>query len=481
MDLFGSLKLKRLGSIALLLTVVLLFSSCWHQGWVRQSEYKGNALPFYISDNNRFFQDKTGKPFFWLADTGWRTFAGPTKEQVTEYFKIRKNQGFNTIQIFYTMSWAPVNAENDSAFVHNDPLQLNENYVAFAKWCAQEAKRQELILCIILGEVFRNDTRFKRIDDEEAAYRYAHQLVSRFRDDDNIVWALAQDFQGVRNSLWSALAEGIHDAIDGVNNRDGRANWNNAMVTYHIGWEQSSSLYVHNEPWLDFNMIQSSHCRRDNHHVYTLAWMDWEKTPAKPFFDAEPNYEKHPIWLWGDGKSFDDYDVRKASYRSVFAGGCGITYGADRVWQLDDDWMDCLHYPGALQLIHLKNLMLSRPYFERAPDREFIRSVNPNKAEKIIATSSTKGNYAMVYVPFSGQSFTIDASKLKGKKLKAWWFSPLDGKTYHANGQIASEPFGVEKSDKMNIISPKLEKSVDWVLVIDSESSAYSIPGHPIY
>lgn len=454
--------------LILLVLSILLAKGC------KQSNNKITEHPFYISNNQRFFADKDVNPFFWLGDTGWRTFAGPTKEQVSKYFSIRKEQGFNVIMAFYSMSWAMANCNQDSAFYNLDPLKPNSDYLNFVKWCVNEANKHNLNMLIILGEPFRNDTRYNMIDDEDLAYQYSHQLVSELKDFNNIIWALAQDFQGVRNSLWLALAEGIHDAIDGEFNRNGNANWDNALVSYHVGWEASSSLYVHNEPWLDFNMQQSSHTRRDSHHTYSLSWMDWTIAPPKPTFDSEPCYEGHSIWMWADGDHFTEYDVRKAVYRSVFAGGCGVSYGANGVWQLNnpdeslpvgDEWLECLQFPGAKQMVHLKKLMLSRPYFERIPDKNIILSVNPNKKGKIIATSSSKGDYAMVYVPCSGQEFNLDASKLKGEALKSWWYSPLDGKTYSEKGQPMDKPVIKQKSNKMNIVSPDFEGSKDWVLV----------------
>ena len=45
-----------------------------------------------VSDNKHFLVTKEGKPFFWLADTGWELFHQPNKEQAEEYFKRRAGQ-----------------------------------------------------------------------------------------------------------------------------------------------------------------------------------------------------------------------------------------------------------------------------------------------------------------------------------------------------------------------------------------------------
>ncbi len=457
--------------------LIILFCFGYSNKQPKNSPVPQNT-PFQVTANGHFFKDTESKPFFWLAGTGWRTFAGPDKESVSKYFKIRSEQGFNIIQVFYTMKWARVNTFGDSAFMNNDPLQLNKNYLAFAQWCTDEAERNDLILAIYIGEAFRIDTWVPRINKEPDAYQFGYNLGEGFRDYKNIIWVLGQDFEGVRNSLWYATAEGINDAYDRIHQHDSLANWNNTLMSYHMPWESSSSLYFHHEPWLDFNMIQSSHVRKYNHHVYYWPWIDWELTPAKPVLDGEPTYEDHPALLTCGKDFYTPHDIRLASYSSVFAGGCGITYGQHSVWRWRNDWEEKLHQPGAEQLIHLKNLMLSRPYFERIPDRFMVHSINVSYVNKIIATRSFKGNYAMVYVPESEQDFELNLKDIKGRQLTGWWYCTQTGEVFGKNGEQISEGFGITKqTDMVTFRSPLRPESRDWVLVIDAENSNYLIPG----
>jgi len=104
-----------------------------------------------------------------------------------------------------------------------------------------------------------------------------------------------------------------------------------AVISYHPWGETSSSLYLHEEEWLDFNMIQSGHARRSNHD-YSLIQKDYGREPVKPTLEGQPCYEDHPIAFKEDNEFFDQVDVRKALYWSVFAGACGVTYGHHCVW-----------------------------------------------------------------------------------------------------------------------------------------------------
>ena len=104
------------------------------------------------------------------------------------------------------------------------------------------------------------------------------------------------------------------------------------------GWH-SSSQYVHNEPWLDFNMLQSGHYYLDLPN-YDMIRRDYIMFPVKPTIDGEPRYENHPVmgnyWPTDHAGWFDHYDVRKAAYWALFSGAFGHTYGCHDVWQMWD-------------------------------------------------------------------------------------------------------------------------------------------------
>ena len=129
--------------------------------------------------------------------------------------------------------------------------------------------------------------------------------------------------------------------------------------------------------------LQSGH--GGGHDVVMWDWIarDYALNPPKPTLDLEPNYEDHPYNPWPEWDPatgyFRDHDVRKQVYRSVFAGGCGVTYGNHAVWQFanarngtinhaDRDWMNATERPAGRQMIFLRALIESRPFFSRIPD-----------------------------------------------------------------------------------------------------------------
>jgi hypothetical protein len=276
--------------------------------------------------------------------------------------------------------------------------------------------------------------------------------------------------------IWRAMAHGIESVLG-----------QEAFITYHPwGNQRSTSQQLHQESWLDMNAFQSGHGSRE-----TKSW-EWIKRdlaldPQKPTLDMEPCYEDHPVNPW-DGKwtrkgrgYFTAYDVRARIYRSVFAGGCGVTYGHHQIWQfLNTDlydpinvgdtiigWKNALYAEGAGEMQYLKNLMLSRPYFSRIADQTMIRSdAGTSYLDAIVATRDEGGSYAMIYLP-QPNPVTVDLDVVKGKSKTIWWFNPRDGTAFK---------LGTVHGKRIDTFTPP-HGGKDWVLVIDDASTKYDRPG----
>ncbi len=215
-----------------------------------------------------------------------------------------------------------------------------------------------------------------------------------------------------------------------------------------------------------------------------LIWIiehDYALSPAKPTLDAEPNYEDHPIdpWpAWNPANGYyRDHDVRQQSYRSVFAGGCGVTYGHHAVWQFcgtrdpvvnhaDRPWTDALDRLGATQMVHLRRLMESRPYFSRIPDQIIVVDNPAERGSHMRSTRDEAGSYALVYTPLV-QPVTVQLGWAAGNAVRAWWYNPRTGGAteigrFAATGQLTFMP---------PVDGP------DWVLVLDDAAADFGKPG----
>jgi hypothetical protein len=447
------------------------------------AQSKLNQGKIVTASDGHHLQYEDGTPFFWLGDTAWELFHRLTREEIKFYLDNRKTKGFNVIQAVMLAEFDGLRKPNQEGQVplsSLDPTQPNEKYFELVDDVMHMALERNLIIGLLPtwgDKVTKLWGEGPVIFNETNALAYGKFLGSRYKKYSNIVWILGGDRPPKADSvdykpIWRAMAKGIESTYG-----------NKAFITYHIsGGENSTSKFLHEEKWLDMNMMQSSH--GSGHDVPVWDWIqrDYNLNPAKPTMDSEPNYEDHPVNPWPKfdpvNGYFNDYDVRKQCYRSVFAGGAGVTYGHHAVWQFwsereekinfaDRYWKNAIDRPGATQVGYLRWLMESRPFMQTVPAQELIESTG-TKGEHIRALKAKDGSFALIYIPI-GKTITVNTSILKGDKLKYWWFNPRDGKS--RLGGVAS------KQPSMNFMPPTFGLEEDWVLLIEDEKKNFPAPG----
>lgn len=434
----------------------------------------------HVSQNRRFLVTESGEPFFWLGDTAWELFHRLNLDEAEHYLEVRCQQGFNVIQAVLLAEQDGLRTPNANGHVPlcgDDPTRPNEFYFRYVDAVIRLAADKGLYVGLlptwgdkVNGELWGVGP---VIFNPENARIYGKLLGERYRDDSNILWILGGDrpADGYEN-VWTAMAAGISEGLGFK-----------PFLTYHPRGGTSSSAALHEAGWLDMNMLQSGHCLVDAPN-WGMILADYERTPAKPTLDGEPNYEHHPIdpylrpWKPEYGR-FSDYDVRKQAYRAVFAGACGHTYGSHSIWQMcapryapttfASPYRDeAVHAPGAQQMIHLKNLMLSRPYLNRIPSPDLLPGItpppapvdnddrlNPLRAAHPVSTRDSGGAYGLVYFPLAGQRLRVDLRPLAGR-VNAHWFDPRAGE---------SHPVGEFPREVVTFTSPL--GGPDWVLTLD--------------
>lgn len=459
-----------------------------------------------VNGNHHFLQTKDGNPFFWQGDTDWELFHRLNRKETIEFLDIRSKQGFNVIQAVVLAEMEGLRTPNrygDFPFINFNPVlpaitpgnnpddSIQYDYWDHIDFVIEEAARRGMYIGLLpawgdkLAHLWGDgpiifDTSNTRIYATMLAERYAHQW--------NIIWILGGDRPAVYTTIingtdtyfddrpiWRAMAKGIQNVMG-----------NDVFITYHPsgGSETVTSKYLHQEDWLSMNAMQSGHGSREA-DIWNWVAKDYALQPAKPTLDMEPCYEDHPVNPW-DGKwtrqrgYFEAYDVRVRTYRGLFAGSCGVTYGHHQVWQfLNLDlyasvnigdtiigWQKALISEAAGQMQYLKKLMLSRPYFTRIPDQSLILSnIGSNYVDFVSATRNQNGSYAMIHLP-QNQPVTIDLSKISGPVKNITWYNPRTGRSIK-NKKLRSSTAAV-------LTPPSGGK--DWVLIIDDASMKYKNP-----
>lgn len=433
-----------------------------------------------ISANHRYFMTADGKPFFWLGDTGWLLFVKLKREEAIQYLDSRKDQGFNVIQVMVLHDVKlGVNAYGDSALINHDASRLKTtpgksfadttqyDFWDHADFVIDEASKRGIYMALV--PVWGGNVKGGLVNEQQGK-ALATFLANRYKNKSNIIWLNGGDIKGNEGlKVWETIGKTIR-AID-----------KNHLMTFHPRGRMSSSTWFHNDSWLDFNMFQSGHrsyaqdtSANETLHYGEDNWRyvqaDYQLTPAKPTMDGEPSYEDIPYGLH-DGKEpyWQDYEIRRYAYWSVFAGGCGFTYGHNAVMQFYTPgdsgvsyfpkvkWQDGVKAPGAGQMQYVKELMLARPYFERIPDQSLIVN-NGEKHEKAFATRGK--NYAFIYT-YTGRPITVNMGKIAGTNVIANWYDPRTGK---------AQEIGTFKNRNTQIFTPPGTPKAgnDWVLQLDS-------------
>ncbi|HSC55041.1 MAG TPA: glycoside hydrolase family 140 protein [Phnomibacter sp.] len=432
-----------------------------------------------VSANHRYFQTDDGKPFFWLGDTGWLLFVKCNREAAIKYLDVRKQQGFNVVQVMVLHDMNNTkNVYGDNALINEDASKPNttpgNNFADAAQYdywdhvdfIVQEAAKRGIYMAMV--PVWGSNVKSGKVTAAQAE-GYAAFLANRYKSYSNIIWLNGGDVRGTEGlEAWKAIGTTLKKYDP------------KHLVTYHPRGRYSSSEWFHNEPWLDFNIYQSGHkdyaqdtVRAEKYHYGEDNWKfqetDYALNPVKPSFDAEPSYENIPHGLHDSlAARWNDADLRRYAYWSVFAGGAGFTYGENSTMQFNKmgdwtanygvtkNWEQGVQSPGATQMVHLKKLMLGKNYFDQKPAQQLVVD-NGERYQRVAAISSTER--AMFYV-YTGRSFSVQFDQLSFKPTKANWYSPSTGvktpiKKFAKQGAVQFDPPGEQKEGN------------DWVLILE--------------
>lgn len=447
------------------------------------------ALPrLKVSDNHRFLVTADGKPFFWLGDTAWELFHRLNREEALQYLDDRAGKGFTVIQAVALAELDGIHVPNPYGhcpLVGDDPVKPDiregpvDDYWDHVDFIVNEANRRGLYIGFLPTWGDKWNLKWgsgPEIFTVENAERYGEWLGRRYRDA-GLVWILGGD-RAVESETHREI---IRAMARGLRRGDGGAH----LMTFHPPGGGTSSVWFHEEEWLDLNMRQNGHVAEYTGR-YDRTHDDYNRLPAKPVIDGEPLYEDHPVSFDADKLGYSvAADVRRPLYWDLFGGAFGHTYGHHAVWQMWAKdrkpvnnplmtWDEALRQPGAGQMQHARRLLESRPFLTRVPDDSIIvtdrvpPSVPGAGRYRYVATRDEAGTYAMVYVPV-GRSFRVRMNVISGSEVKAWWFNPRDGQATFI-GLFSN-------TGEREFMPPLPGELSDWVLVLDDAARNYPVPG----
>ncbi|TVR49447.1 MAG: DUF4038 domain-containing protein [Puniceicoccaceae bacterium] len=456
-----------------------------------------------VSPNARHLQSADGRPFFFLADTAWELFHQLDREETTHYLEDRAAKGFTVIMAVVLAERDGLrkpNAYGEIPLLDLDPARPNPRYFEHVDFVVEKAAELGLVIGMLptwgdkvtdalggSGPVIFNPANARSFG-AFLGQRYRHRPL---------IWILGGDRNIDSDPIletWRAMAHGLRSGDEGRH-----------LITFHPRGMQTSSCWLHNEDWLDFNLYQSAHLRKYQ-RVYDFALNDYLLQPPKPTVEGEPAYEDIPVhfWVYIDWQTdpevrrnvldddnlirdpgyfeegfFDAVDMRVHAYWNLLSGACGFAYGNNAVWQMLRkgeepaiptlcDWRDALDRPGARQVSLIKALFLSRDFSRLRPDQAVVYGPNPHDENHVRAASAEDGSFALAYLP-QGKSIIAVLGKIAGPRVRAWWFDPRCGEALPAGA--------FENRGHATFEPPSSGHGHDWVLVLEDASAFDKPPG----
>ena len=385
-----------------------------------------------VHESGRRLVTADGERFYLLGDTAWELFHRLNREEAAEYLRTRKEQGFNMIQ-------AVVLAELEGLTVPNaygrlplldcDPLRPDDSgdysYFDHVEYILSLAEELGLYVGLLptWGDKFNQMWgKGPEVFTSENAFGYGRWLAGRFCHHNNLIWVLGGDRPPETDTHYAVLDQ----MAAGLKAGDG----GKFLCTFHPWGKTSSSEFVHDKEWLDFNMMQSGHSRPAP-PCYELMAADYARTPIKPVMDGEPCYEDHPIDFNPGNGFYDEVDVRLAAYRNLLGGACGNTYGHHAVWQMmpapsgycPNTWQAALHAPGAEELHIYRDFVAANDLADHRPVYDAVED-NAHDGTYVAAMVSERSAY--LYLP-TGSPVRVNMVALSFTPTRCRLFEPTTG------------------------------------------------------
>lgn len=425
--------------------------------------------PLHVSENGRYLMEGN-IPFFWLGDTAWLMLLKLNEDEIYTYLRNRKEKGYNVIQTVLIHSTSQLDITSSLAPGKKDVTQ--PAYWDFVDRILDIAEQMGLYIGLLpaWGSLVKEN-----VLNMDTMRVYADFLGKRYQNRKHLIWILGGDVRGDAGYDVFCLAGRILKAY----NPD-------RLITYHPFGRTSSSLWFHNEPWLDMNLFQSGHRRYDQASLgewddntiretffgednWKYVERDLSYDTAKPTLDAEPSYEGIPQGLHNPRNPYwEEWDVRRYAYWSVFAGAAGHTYGSNAIMQFYDDltqsgaygvreiWQDAMHHPGCAQLKYLKDLMESVDFTNGKSDDSLLLFGQKERYHRIAVFAGADFIFCYDYM---GDEFKLDLRRYQNIALDAYWMDPRNGSLSYITTLKDKEKW---------LASPVARKETanDWVLVL---------------
>jgi hypothetical protein len=453
----------------------------------------GPVYPLKASANNRYLVDQNNTPFLMVGDSPQHLITNLSQKEAAAFMANRRGYGINThwINLLCIFTNASCNTEAKTFdgivpfFVPGDIATPNPVYFQRVDDMLRIAADHGMVVLLDPIETI-SWLDILRKNGESKAFEYGQYLGNRYKDFPNIIWMHGNDFQSWRNAADDALVQAV---ARGIRSMDA-----NHIHTVELNYDTSGSL--EDESWAPLIEVNAAYTYFP---TYAQVLTEYNRQNFKPVFMVEANYEFEGPGTDGGSTQY----LRRQEYWAMLSGAAGQLYGSAHTWQLQKGWEANLDTSGVIQLSYMKNLFVSRKWYDLVPDQTHtvvtagydrfscivgkfvayagkdqnslmsralgrirgywaVGSITSNTCATAARTSD--GSLVMVYMP-TIRAITVDMSKLTGTTT-ARWYDPTSGEYADVEGS----PFANEGSRQFMPSGANKSGEGDWVLVLEART-----------
>jgi hypothetical protein len=414
-----------------------------------------------VSANRRYLIDQSGQPFLMTGDSPQALIVNMSPADATQYFSIRRAEGFNTVWINLLCDQYTGGRSDGSTydgivpFMNQGDLSTpNEVYFARVDQMLSIAAQYGFLVLLDPAET-GGWLSVVASNDIQAVRGYGQYLGTRYRNFNNIIWMSGNDFQSWTNPTDDAYVQAV--AL-GIKDTDARH-----IHTVELNYKDSTSL--DDSAWSSIISLNAAYTYSP---TYIEVLRGYNNSNVMPVFMVEANYE------WEN-----DYrtpaTLRRQEYWSLLSGATGQLYSNELIWPVSAGWQTALNSPGSVQMANLVSFFSPRRWYDLIPDQNHTLvsggygtfggiGNSVNDTDYVTAAATADGRLAIVYLP-AGNTITVQLSTFAGP-VTANWFDPASGRYLPASSSAFAN------TGASQFLPPGLngDGQPDWVLLLEAQS-----------
>lgn len=438
-------------------------------------EYSGDNSLFdqgalRVSANRRYLETEQGRPFLWLGDTWWMglterlSWPGGFQQLVAD----RREKGFNVVQLvaglYPDMDSFDPRGKNEAGFPWEaDYQRINPSWWDLADQRIEHLIDSELMPCIFgcwgyylkkLG-MKKMQAHWRTIIARWGAFPVLWCLAG----EGSMPWYLSKNKTKDRSELeegWTEMARYVRQ-VDPFER----------LITIHPS--RSSRETVRDSSVLDFDMLQTGHNDYRSIPGTLKQVVDAvKKEPVMPVLESEVCYEGIMEGCRQDIQRF-------MFWSTMLNGCCGFTYGANGIWQVNQQdkpfgpsphgrtwgntaWSEAMKYPGSRQVGIGAEILRSLPWHQMQPHPEWVKPRWNKNGYHNPSASGIPGKLRVIYTPTLWNPPRLMKLE-KGASYRIRLINP-------STGEVAQR--GTIQADENGQHQLKLfPEQRDWVLILE--------------